>query len=67
MGIPPFRMKEVEAAARAASLEALGEALEIAFEAATAVRGELGSRFAVERLLLGLGKVLGRAPAGARG
>ena len=67
MGVPPFRMKEVEASARVASLDALGRALELAFEAAKAVRGELEPRFAVERLLLGLGKVLGRTPAGARG
>ena len=55
------------ASARAASLDALGQALELAFEAAKAVRGELEPRFAVERLLLGLGKVLGRTPAGTRG
>ncbi len=67
MGVPPFRMKDVETAARAQTLEKLGSALEVAFEAAKAVRGELEPRFAVERLLLGLGKVLGRAPAGTKG
>jgi DNA polymerase III delta subunit len=66
LGVPPFRMKEVEASARAVTLAALGKALELAFETAKAVRGELGSRFAVERMLLGLGEVLGREPAGTR-
>jgi len=65
MGIPPFRMKEVETAARSASLDGLARALELTFETAKAVRGELEPRFAVERMLLGLGKTLRRAPAGA--
>jgi DNA polymerase III delta subunit len=64
MGVPPFRMKEVEASARGASLDALTRALEIAFVAAKAVRGELEPRFAVERLLLELGNVLGGTPTG---
>jgi len=67
LGVPPFRMKEIEAAARAVTLGALGRALELAFETAKAVRGELDPRFAVERLLLEVGKALARAPAGVKG
>ncbi len=66
LGVPPFKMKEVEAAARAVTLGALGKALELAFDTAKAVRGELEPRFAVERLLLGLGDILGHEAAGVR-
>ncbi|MHC4253541.1 MAG: hypothetical protein ACYS9X_30855, partial [Planctomycetota bacterium] len=67
LGIPPFRADAVGRTARRLGLEAVQRALEMAFEAEWAVkRGEIDPRFAVEKLLLDLGRVTasGAATAG---
>ncbi len=66
LGIPPWKADAVERAARAVPLEALARALDLAFEADWAVkRGDADGRFAVERLILELGKVIRGEPAAA--
>jgi DNA polymerase III delta subunit len=68
LGVPPFRAEAFEKVVLGLSLEAVEEALELAFETEFAFkRGELDPRFAVERLVLGLGKVTGRAPVASAG
>jgi len=57
LGVPPFRAKALEAAARSMPLEDIERALELAFDAEFAVkRGEADARFAVEKLILGIGR-----------
>ena len=59
LGIQPWKADAVERAARAVALETLARGMELAFEADWAVkRGDAEPRFAVERLILELGKLL---------
>ena len=66
LGIPPWKADAVASAARAVPLESLARALDLAFEAEWAMkRGDVDGRFAVERLILELGKVIRGEPVAA--
>ncbi len=57
VGVPPFRADAVERLARAVPQEHIERALELAFASEYAVkRGDADARFAVERLILELGR-----------
>jgi len=68
LGIQPWKADAIERAARAVPLETFARGMELAFEAEWAVkRGDADARFAVERLILELGRLVRGEAAAVKG